>query len=373
MTCWNCGLDGPKGAFCARCGAQQGIAGSAGARRTHRYAANPDEPVYYPGLFSSLFPHLDSQQLHAYRVAFLVGLGLVLLLFAVGLVTSAFLAAATLLPLLGLLFLIEQRPAPAELPRVLLTTVAASIALGLVAAIATSIVSLGVSPFRGADELDAGGIVVFGVFVPIGLEIGKAALALSLRRRPNMTETIDGVVLGAVIGLMVSFGSSLVVFAQIVPQVSPVSNGGQWIFTILATGIVVPFLHAASTAAIAGSLWRNHIPDTGRAIAIVLAGAGQIALVVGTYALLVSGRSLVLVLAWQAVVVAGELLLVRGLVHRALLEEAAGVAMTARTCPNCHLHVEAAGFCPNCGLALAAVPRSLRAGQPPIEEGAARA
>jgi hypothetical protein len=371
MTCQNCGLQVPMGQFCTRCGAHQGIAGAVGARRSHRYAANPDESVYYPGLFSSIFPHLDSEQLNGYRTAFAVGLVIVGGLFAVGLTTSALLAGATLLPLLGAIFLIEQRPAPAEVRRLLVTAVAGPIALGMLAAVGATMLSLAVSPFRGPADLDPGGIVVWGIAVPIAIEVAKAALALSLRGRPNMGQTIDGVVLGAVIGLMLSFGAALVVFARTVPTVGIVLDDEQSIFPILSTTIFLPFLHAASTAAIAGALWRGRLADGGAAIAIVLAVAGHVALIVGTSILLAAGRSPFIVLGWQGVVVAGELILIRWLVHRSLLEETAGVEIVATTCPNCRLRVQAASFCSNCGLALSAVQPPRRAGGPRVEEGIA--
>jgi len=370
VTCRNCGLEVPSGQFCTRCGAHQGIGGDAGARRGHRFAANPDEAVDYPGLFSSLFPHLDSRQLNSYRLAFVVGLGIVVGLFMLGLATSAFLAAATVLPVLAVVFVLEQRPVRAELPRLLGTMVAAPLALGAFVGLLVSIVSAGISPFRGDGGLDPGGLITFALAIPLAVEAIKAALALSLRKRPYLGETIDGVVIGSVVGLFFTYGAALILFARIVPTVDVVVDDTRWLFPIISAGILGPILHAASTAAISASLWRGYRGDISPALAVVLALGGHVTFVIGTAVVLSSGRSPLVVLIWQAVVVAAELILVRRLVHRSLMEEAAAVPLAPTTCPNCRLAVDAASFCPNCGLAMVAVPDSFGTERAPVTEGA---
>ena len=72
------------------------------------------------------------------------------------------------------------------------------------------------------------------------------------------------------------------------------------------------------------------------------------------------GWSQVVILAWQAAVVAVLLVAIRIVLHHALLEEALELGQAERYCSNCHQAVLAQGFCPQCGMAMTAVSHHLK-------------
>ena len=77
------------------------------------------------------------------------------------------------------------------------------------------------------------------------------------------------------------------------------------------------------------------------------------------------------ILIWQAAIVGALLIYIRYLLHHALLEEAAHMGYAETVCPSCHMHIVASGFCPNCGMALTAVPNSIKRGRRPRVEAPA--
>ena len=74
----------------------------------------------------------------------------------------------------------------------------------------------------------------------------------------------------------------------------------------------------------------------------------------------------------ELLVVGSLLIYIRYLLHFSLLEEAANMGFAETVCPNCHMHIVASGFCPNCGMALSAVPGSVRRSRRPRAEAAAK-
>ncbi|HYM66531.1 MAG TPA: hypothetical protein VEW68_04520, partial [Patescibacteria group bacterium] len=118
--------------FCTRCGAHQGTMPEFGdpRSRVNRYAAHPAEHVTHPSVFTTLFPHLGHHKVHEFRWAFIVGLAGVLVLYIAGLITSAILLAAFLVPILYLMYLYEAQVYRDEPATVLGFTIGGGVALG---------------------------------------------------------------------------------------------------------------------------------------------------------------------------------------------------------------------------------------------------
>ncbi len=110
MRCAQCDRDVPDGTFCTVCGARQGPGGTTGdRRRLDRFAANPSEPVVSPGIFSTLFPHLGHDAVNEFKWVFLGGIGVLVILSLLGLITAAIILSAFLVPVLYLMYLYEVR------------------------------------------------------------------------------------------------------------------------------------------------------------------------------------------------------------------------------------------------------------------------
>src|SRR5947209_1787616 len=105
--CSSCGGETPEGAFCVRCGAPlMGDFTGRSSARAH-FAAAPHERVAIPMIVSSLFPHLPRVSHLIFRLALLLGTVVVVILAVTRLFPVALIAAALLLPLLVVLYLVE--------------------------------------------------------------------------------------------------------------------------------------------------------------------------------------------------------------------------------------------------------------------------
>src|ERR1700731_2791946 len=106
-ACSSCGGETTDGHFCVRCGAPQtdDFAGRSSGR--WHFAAAPHEHVALPMVVSSLFPHLPRASHLAFRLALLLGTVVVIIRPAPRLFPVALIAAALLLPLLVVLYLVE--------------------------------------------------------------------------------------------------------------------------------------------------------------------------------------------------------------------------------------------------------------------------
>src|SRR5258705_2931203 len=72
MTCPHCGATVPDAPFCGSCGSHLAHTGTAGggARRSHAYAAFPDEAAMRLSVVSSLLPQLSGRSRGPFRLAF---------------------------------------------------------------------------------------------------------------------------------------------------------------------------------------------------------------------------------------------------------------------------------------------------------------
>lgn len=373
MICDHCAEVVVDGVFCTRCGAHQGTAEETHdpRLRLHAYAAHPGEHVAQPSLVSTLFPHLGRHQVHEFRWALLVGLGGVVLLWIAGFVTAAILVAAFLIPVLYLIYLYEAqvyRDAPAS---VVGFTVAAGAVLGIAVTLFSRL-------FLG-DDLLAGRASAFGLetsvqvlpllgialVLPLVQEILKPLPTLLLRRA--FPETMDGLTFGIATGVGFATAETLVNFSAYIAQTDIHTSPGTWILPLLSIAVLQPVMQGTCAGIVTAALWRLLARRGGLrdVVALVAAPVGHVAFALGGDLLLSGGAGQAGQLVWQGGIVIGLLLVVRYLLHRALLEEAVDLGMRPSLCANCHRHVIAAGFCPCCGMAIAASPHHIRWYQAP--------
>jgi RsiW-degrading membrane proteinase PrsW (M82 family) len=366
MQCDHCQEVVVDGVYCTRCGAHQGTTDDPrdARSRTHSYAAHPGEHVAHPGLFSTLFPHLGHHKVHEFRWALLAGLAAVVVLWATGFVTAAILVAAFLIPVLYLIYLYEAQVYRDEPAAVVGFTIGAGAVLGIVLTLVARLfsppVQTTVGGFLGGQaRIDVLALLGFGILFPIVQEVVKPLPALLLRGR-NFPETMDGLTFGVAAGVGFSTAESIINFSSVIGTQSFQTEPGNWIFPLLTVAVLQPIMQGAASGIVAASVWRA---GKGRAAGMELIGVlgafvAHIAFTMGT--IILGGVNLIVVVVWQAAVSLCLIVVLRYLLHFALLEEGRDLGLREAVCSHCHKHVMAAGFCPNCGMAIVASPRSVR-------------
>jgi RsiW-degrading membrane proteinase PrsW (M82 family) len=356
VTCDHCGKQVPDAVFCTNCGAHQGLAPDAVAaqERPQHFAAHPGEHVSQPSVFTTLLPHLGHQKVHEFRWAFLLGLAVVVVLVATGLIVAALLVSIFLAPTLYIVALYEAQVYRDEPALVLGTTLLGGVVLGLVVTIgADHIIGLSLRPSGGP-------ILGYTVVLPLIQLIVMPIPALLLRSRAQFGETIDGLVFGVTAGLGFGIAESLVNYSNVIASQGVQTDAASWIYPMTSLVILVPLLHGSTAGAIAATLWRRSRTGTARWISlfgIPIALVAVVAFYAGSRILVGRDAAPLIVLLYQAAVALMVILYIRHLVHHSLIEEGRDLGYRAIVCPHCHHHVMAAGFCPSCGAALNASPR----------------
>ena len=378
MRCDHCAHDVPDGVFCTLCGAHQGTTRESGdaKSRVNRYAAHPAEHVVQPSVFTTLFPHLGDHKIHEFRWAFAVGLAGVLLLYLAHLITAAILVAIFLVPVLYLIYLYEAQVYRDEPALVLGFTLGGGIVVGLVVSVVETLIY---NPFQNiASPLSGAGtgigtLLFLGLLLPVVQEALKPLPALILPNRADFPETVDGLVFGIASGLGFSLAESLVGFSTVLTGLPVLTEPGGWIFTLSTLAVFQPLLQGSTAGVIVAAIWRYRRGRLGaREIGgVAMAVLAHIAFSEGTYVLKDAAVNPLLILVWQALIVGAVLIYIRYLLHYALLEEAAHMGFAETICPNCHMHIVAAGFCPNCGVALTAAPNSIKRARRPRKDATA--
>jgi hypothetical protein len=378
VRCDHCAHDVPDGVFCTLCGAHQGTTKESGGAksRVNRYAAHPAEHVVQPSVFTTLFPHLGDHKIHEFRWAFAVGLAGVLLLYLAHLITAAILVAIFLVPVLYLIYLYEAQVYRDEPAIVLGFTLGGGIVVGLVVSVVETLIYNPfqniASPLSGAGT-GIGALLFLGLLLPVVQEALKPLPALLLPNRADFPETVDGLVFGIASGLGFSLAESLVGFSTVLTGLPVLTEPGGWIYTLATLAVFQPLLQGSAAGIIVAAIWRYRRGRLGpREIGGVgMAVLAHIAFSEGTYVLKEAAVNPLLILVWQALIVGAVLIYIRYLLHYALLEEAAHMGFAETICPNCHMHIVAAGFCPNCGVALTAAPTSVKRGRRPRKDATA--
>jgi len=365
--------------FCTRCGAHQGTTLEKGKAksRVHRYAAHPGEHMAQPALFTTLFPHLGQHKIHEFRWAFIAGLVGIAVLYAAGLITAAILVSAFLVPVLYLIYLYEAQVYRDEPALVLGFTIGGGVVVGIVVTLFERVIY---NPFQyppnpfGAASVSVGAVLVLGIVVPLLHEALKPIPAFFLPNRADFPETVDGLVFGVAAGLGFSLAETLIGFSAVLASLPPHVAPGNWIYDLATLAVFQPLLQGSATGIIVATIWRFRRGRlAGRELGgVAIAVAGHVAFATGTVVMKELATNPLFVLLWQALVVGSLLIYIRYLLHFSLLEEAANMGFAETVCPNCHMHIVASGFCPNCGMALSAVPGSVRRSRRPRAEPAAK-
>jgi len=375
VRCDHCAHDVPDGVFCTLCGAHQGTTQESGdaKSRLNRYAAHPAEHVAQPSVFTTLFPHLGHSKIHEFRWAFAVGLAGILLLYLAHLITAAILVAIFLVPVLYLIYLYEAQVYRDEPALVLGFTLGGGIVVGIVVTVVETLIY---NPFQGVGNplhsagTNIGGLLFVGLLVPVVQEAVKPLPALFLPNRADFPETVDGLVFGIAAGLGFSLAESLIGFSSVLTGLPVLTEPGNWIYNLATLAVFQPLIQASAAGMIVATVWRYRRGRlAGREIGgVAMAVLAHIAFTAGTQVLRDAAVSPLFILVWQALIVGALLVYVRYLLHYALLEEAAHMGFAETVCPNCHMHIVAAGFCPNCGVALTAAPTSVKRGRRPRKD-----
>ncbi len=354
--CKQCGRDTPDQPFCTWCGADRASGAEPGARTQRRlYAAHSGEHVNQPSVVTTLLPHLPRHRVHEFRWGLIGGLAVIVALVGGGLIVAAILAAAVLVPSLYLVYLYEAQVYRDEPARVLGTTLAAGVAVGVVVTMVAKAL-LHVSPVTLTPS--AGFILASTVLVPVVQEILKPLPVLWLRRSPKFGETIDGLTFGVAAGLGFAVAETIINFSSVIATEPVRTSSSNWLGLVLSITVMSPLLQGTCTGIVAAVLWKpRRLAQPLFAFGIPLALGAHVVFSVGSQLLLDAGAGRDSVLFMQAAVVGGLLVYTRHLVQSALLDEAKDLGFQIVVCPHCASHVGAAGFCPACGGAVTAGPR----------------
>lgn len=372
VVCGSCGQPVPSGPFCVRCGAVLGDDPASAARSADRreFAAAPDERLRSPRLVSTIFPQLPRASMRGFRVALAAGVVVVVVLAAFRLFPAALVAAAVLVPLLTLLYVVDVDVYEDEPLRVMALTAA----WGAICGIGVGLLARAATP-SGADLLtrSAGSaVVVQGILLPL-LGVGLMLVGpLVLLRYRRFNDVLDGVTFGSLCAAafagaeVITYGVSL--FGG---GLRPVGETGPWILRLLTIAVATPVLTMASIGAAAGALWlRYRAPVRDRA-ALGALGSPAVAIVAAAAAIVLGAslQPLLPTVLWLAALLALDvvvLLWLRRAIHLGLLEEASEIEIgPPLTCANCGAQTPRHTFCINCGVSLQALPKARPSAPPP--------
>lgn len=334
----------PEGDFCTRCGAQRspGDGGSGSdPHRLHRFTARPREHVLHPWVGTTLLPHVDLSRLQVYRVALAAAVTLTAALAIAGLVVPAVDVAALLVPAAYIATLREAdhfSPARAE---IIAATVVAG---GVTGALVTLVASHYASGQSGGGQLLV--ITVTAVATQLLTPVIPVAML-----RSRFTATIDGLVLGVAAGSGFAMAQTYVNLGGLAGAGPlPLDRAG-WVITLLSVALLIPLLLGSCSGLVCAAVWRPHHGRARalRGVALPLAIIADIAFMAGSELLDSVAVPALVVLFWQALVVAAVLVAIRVTVHAATIEEAELHGMRLLRCTHCGRHVEASAFCPHCG------------------------
>jgi hypothetical protein len=361
-SCPSCQGTTPDGEFCVRCGAplREGFDGH--SRTRSHYAAAPHEHVAVPAVLSSLFPHLPRSSHLGFRLA-LVGGGAVVVGLALGrLFPLALIAAATLLPLLVVLYLVEVNVYEDE-P---VWAMALTLVWGALTGVGFGLLALDASPSFGSLIVNGSSqyLVIQGLVLPFCGLLVLLVGPLILLRYHRFNSVLDGVTFGACTAAAFG-GAQAITFGVHVVSLGIRPDGAvlPWIWRLLALGVAMPVLTMGAAAAACAALWLRHRAPARDAEA--LGPLGHPAVAVPAAALLVMGgavgETFLPAGAWLGWLVAFDLVvlvLLRRAIHVGLLEESLEIPVGPEfACPNCGELTARHTFCGHCGISLQALPK----------------
>ena len=370
ITCNQCGNQVPRLKFCIRCGdplADEYAAESVREDR-RRFAAAPDERVNSIAFISTFFPQLPRADMRSFRLAFAMGVAIIVGLALFGFFPIALAAAAVLVPLLMVLYLwdvdvYEDEP---------LWIIGATMLWGAVAGIVYGWLVRSLPTASGFGRPDLTETLIAGVGLPILEGALMVAGPLLLLRVKSFNDVLDGATFGA--ASAVSFSG-----AHLIIQALPIFGAGlrpqgdplPWVIQLLSLGVLQPVIAAGAIGAFAAAVWlryrapvkdHNALGPFGQPIpALIAALALLVAAGLAKTLLTLIPQTLVL-----AVIAAIALLWLRQALHLGLLEESREISVERdMLCPNCGLITPEHTFCGNCGISLRALPTSRKAAGAP--------
>ncbi|MFI5337753.1 MAG: PrsW family glutamic-type intramembrane protease [Opitutales bacterium] len=319
--------------------------------------------MFHPGIVSTLFPHLPHRRSAPFRLALLAGAALLLVFGLTGVTAAGIAAACLIMPALYLIYLYEAEVYEDEPELVIGATLLTGIVLGLIWTNLTSSYITTTVVLNSFSAAPAGREIVAGVLIPLGaatlMLVGPAILYFR-----HYDEAMDGFAFGAASGLGFTLATNLV---DLWPQLSQGLTNSHATFdgalTILARGILLPFIAASATGVVAAAFWvrkgRRRSTATHRwtasplIVVVVMAGMW-----IGLGLINISISSITTVVAIYTVVAVILLLAVRVSLHHMLLAEAVEVPIgPPNICFHCHYEVPRMAFCPHCGIATRSTPK----------------
>lgn len=356
--------------YCIRCGDplsdEYSAEGRAAAR--DRFAAAPHEPLRTVALISTLFPQLPHAEMRMFRIAFLAGAGIILVLTLLGLYPVALISAAVLVPLLMVMYvyvvdIYEDDP---------LSIIGATMAWGVAAGIVYGFVVRALPNGAGFGAPDAASIVLNGIALPLLEGALMIAGPLFLLPQKRFNDVLDGATFGA--ASAVAFAGTDVIF-QALPLLGgglrPAGDSLTWVIQLISLGLLQPVIAAGAIGSAAAAFWlRYRSPVTDRK-ALSLAGVPAFALIAAAGLLVISGLAKTLLPLIPATIVlaliaAIALLWLRATLHLGLQQESREINVKRSiVCPNCKHTTPEHTFCGHCGVALRALPHNRRVNKAP--------
>lgn len=362
-TCGSCGSSTPEGNFCVRCGAPLEGGFDGHSRGRSHFAAAPHEHVALPMVVSTLFPHLPRSSHVFFRIALALGAAVMAGLAVARLFPLALIAAAMLLPVLVVLYLLDVNVYEDE-P---VWAMALTILWGAATGVAFGLLALDISP-------STAGLVVHGdsqYLVGQGLVLPFCGLfvllggPLTLLRYHRFNSVLDGVTFGACAAAAFG-GAEAITYGFHVLSAGIRPNGAvlPWIWRLLSLGFGMPILTMGAAAAACAALWLRYRAPARDAQALGPLGHPTVALPAA--ALLVMGGAVGATFlpagAWLGWLVAFDIVvivLLRRAIHVGLLEESLEIPIGPEfTCSNCGELTARHTFCSHCGISLQALPKS---------------
>ncbi len=374
-TCPSCGRQTPEGNFCVRCGAPLGAGFDGPSRGRSQFAAAPHESVALPHLVSTLFPRLPRDSQLSFRLALGLGTAAVIALAALRLFPVALIAAALLLPVLVVLYLVDVNAYEDE-P---VWAMSLTIGWGAAAGIGFGLIALAVAPSPATVIVNGTSqyLVVQGLVLPLCGFIALLGGPLILLRYHRFDDVLDGVTFGATAGAWFSGAQAITYGVHLIG--AGLRPGGAvlpWIWRLLSLAVGMPVLTMGAAAGVCAALWLRYRASVSERNALGALGHPAVALPLA--ALLVMGgavgETFLPAGAWLLWLVAFDLVaiaLLRRAIHVGLLDEASEIPIGEElTCPNCGHPTARHTFCANCGISLQALPRAPRRRHPSASETA---
>jgi hypothetical protein len=369
VVCPHCQTEVPNAHFCGVCGAHLLARNTAAARRYHAYAAFPEEPVLRLSISTSLFPHLSHHSKVPFRLAVALLVTSLVTFALVGLEAPVIGVAATGVPLLFVLYLLEvDDPATSSYRFPVAVALLLEASFGVAWGIAGGhVVNRALLPSLNFS-LTSGCSLIAAILVPCGAVLLLILPSIFMRARgSDRTECLDGFVIGAAGALGFCVGAT-------VTQLSSLLKDGQVLHQpfvdtsaeALIRGVTTPVTLALMIGLVGSTLLssRTALP-TGSArslgspwVPILTVGLIQVGL---GFADLANLGNLELLIAHVGALVIAIVVFRICLHHLLLGERHVATVGSPCECSHCHHIVPIMGFCPQCGVARRATSPSTRA------------